>query len=93
MSSPGLLFDAAAAAAVVVSAVAQVASAAAAAASAVNPVGTAGTADTAAGAQSRRDQRPLQLEGLLLGHMEKGSPFHTVVGSTPLVGPLWEAGE
>lgn len=85
MSSQGLVFVAAA---VVVSAVAQVVSAAAVVASAVNPGGTAGTADTAAGELLGRDQRPWQLVGLLLGHMETGSPFHTVVGSSLLLGPL-----
>lgn len=83
MSSQGLV--SAAAAAVVVSAVAQVVSAAAVVASAVNPAGTAGTA---AGERSGRDQRPWQLVGLLLGHMETGSPFHTMVESNPLFGPL-----
>lgn len=85
MSSQGLLSAAAAA-----SAVAQVASAAAAAASAASPGGTAGTA---AGEQSGRGRRPWQLVGQLLGHMETGSPFHTVVGSSPPLGPLSGAGE
>lgn len=74
-------------AAVVVSVAAQVVSAAAAVvvASAVNPGGTAGTA---AGERLGRDQQPWQLAGQLLGHMETGSPFHKVVGSSPLFGPL-----
>lgn len=84
MSSHGLVSVAAS----VVSAVAQVVSAAAVVASAVNPGGTAGTAGTAAGGRLGRDQRPWQLVGLLLGHMETGSPFHTVVGSSPLFEPL-----
>lgn len=83
MSSQGLLSVAAAAA--VVSAAAVVVSAAAVVASAVNPGGTAGIA---AGERLGRDQQPWQLVGLLPGHMETGSPFHTVVGSSPLFGPL-----
>lgn len=85
VSSQGLI---SVAAAFVVSAAAQVVSAAAVVASAVNPGGTAGTAGTVAGERSGRDQRPWQLVGLLLGHMETGSPFRTVVGSIPLSGPL-----
>ena len=93
MSSQGLVsvsvaVAAAAAASSAVSAVALVVSAAAVVASAVNPEGTAGTAGTAAGERSGRDQLPWQLVGLLPGHMETGFPFHTVVGSIPLFGPL-----
>lgn len=84
MSSLGLLSAAA------VSVAAQVVSAAVVAASAVSPGGTVGTAE---GERSGRDRQPWQLVGLSLGRKEKGSPFHTVVESSPLLGPLEEAGE
>ena len=90
MSSQGLIFVAAA---VVVSVAARVVSAAVVVASAVNPGGTVDTAGTVAGEQLRRDQRPWQLVELLLGHTETGSPFRIEVESSPLSGPLWEAGE
>lgn len=83
VSSQGLLSAAAVS-------VAQVVSAAVVAASAVSPGGTVGTAE---GERSGRDRQPWQLVGLPLGHMETGSPFHTVVESSPLLGPLEEAGE
>lgn len=84
MSSQGL---ASVGAAAVVSAAAQVASAVVVA-SAANPRGTADTAGTAAGERLERDQRPLQLVGLLRGRTETDSPFHKVAGSSPLSGPL-----